>query len=76
MLEDGESLSSNLRELADSLRVNAARLLRDVHSAHAELTARLDRADPDRTDSPLPPPAAPRGSQEPEIPEFIPPTGR
>jgi hypothetical protein len=73
VLREGETLSGHLRELSDSLRVNAERLLRDVRDAHAELSARLDRADPDRGGSvrrsvaPAPPAAA-----EPEVPEFIP----
>jgi hypothetical protein len=80
VLRDGEILSGHLRELSDSLRINAERLLRDVRDAHAELSARLDRADPDRTRSrtrsPDPSPLSPPASPEPEIPEFIPPTGR
>jgi len=70
VLREGETLSGNLRELSDSLRVNAERLLRDVREAHADLSARLDRADPDRwapsaADGRAAPP-------EPDVPEFIP----
>jgi len=77
VLRDGETLSGHLRELSDSLRANAERLLLDIRAAHAEMTARLDRVDPDlggplgRTDRGAPP-AAKRPSVEPEIPEFIP----
>ena len=47
VLRDGETLSGHLRELSDSLRANAERLLLDIRAAHAEMTARLDRVDPD-----------------------------
>ena len=47
VLRDGETLSAHLRELSDSLRANAERLLLDIRAAHAEMTARLDRVDPD-----------------------------
>ena len=47
MLRDGETISGHLRELSDSLRANAERLLIDIRAAHAEMTARLDRVDPD-----------------------------
>jgi len=75
VLRDGETISGHLRELSDSLRANAERLLIDIRAAHAEMTARLDRVDPDlgartgRIDR-TPPAAAP--AAEPEIPEFIP----
>lgn len=75
VLRDGETLSGHLRELSDSLRANAERLLLDIRAAHAEMTARLDRVDPDlgasagrreRSAPTAPPPS------EPDIPEFIP----
>ena len=47
VLRDGETISGHLRELSDSLRANAERLLIDIRAAHAEMTARLDRVDPD-----------------------------
>src|ERR687893_181302 len=47
VLRDGEIVSGNLRELADSLRVNAERLLHDVRDVHQALMARLDCIDPD-----------------------------
>ena len=70
VLREGEQLSGHLRELSDSLRVNAERLLRDVRAAHDELKARLDAVDVDRR-------PAPRRTAEPEapeldVPEFIP----
>jgi len=75
VLRDGETLTGHLRELSDSLRANAERLLIDIRAAHTEMTARLDRVDPD-----LKPSAgrldrgagmAPSSSPEPEVPEFI-----
>jgi hypothetical protein len=75
VLRDGETVSGNLRELAESLRVNADRLLRDVREVHPALTARLDRIDPDgagrgRASNPSPR----RAAYEPEldVPEFKP----
>ena len=68
VLREGELLSGHLHELADSLRVNAERLLRDVRDAAAQLTALLDRVDPgpadrDRVGTPAP---------ELDVPEFKP----
>jgi hypothetical protein len=76
VLRDGETLSGHLRELSDSLRANAERLLLDIRAAHTEMTARLDRVDPDvagqfgglQRDRPASPPS----SSEPDVPEFIP----
>ena len=45
-MREGTDLSGNLSELSASLRKNAERLLRDVHLAHARLTANLDQATP------------------------------
>jgi hypothetical protein len=39
---------ANLRELGDSLRSNAARLLRDVQAIHSNMLERIDRVDPER----------------------------
>jgi vacuolar-type H+-ATPase subunit H len=74
VLREGETLSGHLRELSDSLRVNAERLLRDVRDAHSELSARLDRAEPGRA---VPGArndlrAASAASNVPDVPEFIP----
>ncbi|HEX4365012.1 MAG TPA: hypothetical protein VHZ75_10725 [Solirubrobacteraceae bacterium] len=76
VLRDGETLSGQLRELSDSLRANAERLLLDIRAAHGEMTARLDRADPTRSGSPASnggrarnsPPAP---SDDPDVPEFL-----
>ena len=70
VLRDGEQLSGNLRELSDSLRTNAERLLRDVRLAHAELTSRLDRAIPEAA---APRPRDTRPAADLDVPEFIPP---
>ncbi|MDP1849082.1 MAG: hypothetical protein Q8K79_14920 [Solirubrobacteraceae bacterium] len=76
VLRDGETLSGHLRELSDSLRVNAERLLLDIRAAHAEMTARLDRVDPDVGGQPgrldRDRPAAAPSSSDPDVPEFIP----
>lgn len=71
VLREGERLSGHLRELSDALRVNAERLLRDIRSAHDELTARLDAVDLDRRPPPPKRPAEP-ASQELDVPEFLP----
>lgn len=76
VLRDGETLSGQLRELSDSLRANAERLLLDIRAAHAEMTARLDRVDADlgpqsgRLERDVPGPTSSSGDHE--IPEFIP----
>jgi vacuolar-type H+-ATPase subunit H len=75
VLRDGEIVSGHLRELADALRVNAERLLRDVRDVHQALTARLDRVDPDRAgrERPSKPPArGGAGAPELDVPEFKP----
>jgi hypothetical protein len=46
VMREGTQLSGNLTDLSASLRKNAERLLRDVHLAHARLTAELDQATP------------------------------
>jgi len=48
VIDDGTELSDQLRELSNSLRSNAERLLRDIRLAHGSMTARLDQASPDR----------------------------
>ncbi len=80
VLRDGEQLSGDLRELSDSMRVNAERLLRDIRMAHAELTARLNKAMPEEKGKPRSRgkgAAAGRTRSEPangdlDVPEFIP----
>ena len=59
VLRDGETISGHLRELSDSLRANAERLLIDIRAAHAEMTARLDRVDPDLGGASRGPPGPP-----------------
>jgi chromosome segregation ATPase len=72
VLREGEQLSGHLRELADALRINAERLLRDVREAHGALNARLDAVDRDRRPAP---PVRRRSEPAPpdlDVPEFIP----
>jgi vacuolar-type H+-ATPase subunit H len=45
---DGMEVVGNLRELGDSLRSNAERLLRDVQAIHSNMLAQIDRVDPER----------------------------
>jgi hypothetical protein len=68
VLREGEQISGHLRELSDSLRVNADRLLRDVRAAHGELKARLDAVDVERRPAPKRAPESP----ELDVPEFLP----
>ena len=42
---EGLQIAADLREMGDSLRSNAERLLRDVQRIHSQLVARLDRID-------------------------------
>jgi hypothetical protein len=44
---DGQDIVQNLRDLGDSMRSNATRLLRDVQVIHSALLAQIDRVDPD-----------------------------
>ena len=73
VLRDGSELSGNLRELSDSLRTNADRLLRDVKLAHAHLTARLDDAAPGGA-APSARDTRPTAPADPDfdVPEFVP----
>jgi cell division septum initiation protein DivIVA len=79
---DGTQIVADLRELGDSLRSNAARLLRDVQALHSAMVASIDRVDPEHQHAP--PVSALRGaaaggavrrSIDPglDVPEFIPP---
>ena len=70
VLEDGSELSTDLRDLASSLRANAERLLRDIRLAHASMTARLDQATPGAPVESDPRPRRPAG--ELDVPEFVP----
>jgi hypothetical protein len=80
MKSEGVELTEQLRELSDSLRTNAGRLLRDILDAHAALTAGLDRVDGGAPPTPRErgsePAPAPR-RREPiggdlDVPEFMP----
>ena len=42
---EGLEIVDNLREMGDSLRSNAERLLRDVQMIHSRMLAQLDRVD-------------------------------
>jgi hypothetical protein len=42
---EGLEIAGNLREMGDSLRSNAERLLRDVQMIHSRMVAELDRVD-------------------------------
>jgi vacuolar-type H+-ATPase subunit H len=83
---EGLELVENLRQMGDSLRSNAERLLRDVQMIHSRMVAQIDRADggagatgvpgssrraPDRGRSVMPGPLA--DGEVIEVPEFIPP---
>ncbi len=84
---EGLELVGNLREMADSLRSNADRLLRDVQTIHSRMVAQIDRVDGGASRSPSP--AARRSEPAPrtggrdvpalsgdgevlDVPEFIP----
>jgi vacuolar-type H+-ATPase subunit H len=76
---EGTELTAHLRELSDSLRANAGRLLRDILDAHAALTAELDRVDGGASAAPTQPRDGTSKRQPPpidggdlEIPEFVP----
>jgi hypothetical protein len=75
---EGVELTEHLRELSDSLRTNAGRLLRDILDAHAALTAELDRVDGGAPAAAVEPrgarPAPGRSSGgDFDVPEFVPP---
>ena len=84
---EGLELVSNLREMGDSLRANADRLLKDVQRIHSKMTHDLDRAEPgasapavsvsrsSRSRSAEPQreaPTAPSTGEVLDVPEFIP----
>ena len=75
---EGLEVAANLRDMGDSLRSNAERLLRDVQRIHSQLLARLDRIDAGPGQAPAPrrspgaePPAD--NGEVLDVPEFIPP---
>jgi HD-GYP domain-containing protein (c-di-GMP phosphodiesterase class II) len=70
---EGLEVVANLRQMGDSLRANAERLLRDVQAVHSQMVARIDRVQA-RVES------APSDSRRsgadgdgelPEVPEFV-----
>ena len=74
---EGVELTEHLRELSDSLRTNAGRLLQDILDVHSSLTAGLDRVDGGRgtgsraRDEDVPSRRDPGGGDL-EVPEFVP----
>ncbi len=85
--DEGLELVTNLRQMGDSLRANAERLLRDVQSVHSHMVARIDRAEgngklplqpragsgePARSGTRRTLDAAPDQGDLPDVPEFIP----
>jgi len=73
---EGMELVSNLREMSDSLRVNAERLLADIQSIHARMVGELERVDPG-TDSIAPGTSGPEAESESsiedelDVPDFV-----
>jgi vacuolar-type H+-ATPase subunit H len=81
---DGAELAQHVKQLGDSLRRNAERLLGDVQGVHSTYLAQIDKVDPERTH--LPTPGSGRraadagrsrgrdlaGSDDLDVPEFIP----
>jgi vacuolar-type H+-ATPase subunit H len=82
---EGLELAGNLREMGDSMRSNAERLLRDVQMIHSRMVAEIDRTDggasrlPVRSSEPLVRDRERRraslsdGGEVLDVPEFIPP---
>src|SRR5947209_7456811 len=85
---EGLEIVANLRQMGDSLRSNAERLLRDVQLLHSRMVAEIDRVDgglsaggrrgPARDQAASAAPARsvgelPEGSDDLDVPEFIPP---
>jgi hypothetical protein len=80
-------LVANLRQMGDSLRANAERILRDVQGVHSQLVAKIERverglkrpsAGPPRTRADRArvldegPFGGEDGGEVPDVPEFIP----
>ena len=73
---DGLEIVSNLREMGDSLRANAQRLLRDVQEIHSRMMAAIDQKEAELGLEPAPRARRSTRSAEGEpldVPEFIPP---
>jgi vacuolar-type H+-ATPase subunit H len=81
---EGMELVDNLRQMGDSLRANAERLLRDVQSIHSQMVARIDRVEANGRLAPVARDSRPASSRSvtrdsfdaggdlPDVPEFIP----
>lgn len=82
---DGVELADHVKQLGDSLRRNAERLLNDVQGVHSTYLAQIDKLDPERTHLRTPSSGSARrsgerrgGARAPDpgddldVPEFIP----
>ena len=75
---EGFHMVGNLRELGDSLRTNADRLLKDVQMVHTRMVAQIERVQKE-AGPPRPPrrtrdePASRSPDDELDVPEFVPP---
>jgi vacuolar-type H+-ATPase subunit H len=83
---EGLELVANLRQMGDSLRANAERILRDVQGIHSQMVVRIDRAEARRSsgaEARRPRSEGSRGTPRaaldahgdadiPDVPEFIP----
>jgi vacuolar-type H+-ATPase subunit H len=80
---EGLELAANLRQMGDSLRANAERILRDVQSVHGQMMARIDRVESRQLGSSSESRGRSRSSARepfdgggegeiPDVPEFIP----
>jgi vacuolar-type H+-ATPase subunit H len=77
---EGTELVGNLRQLGDSLRSNAERLLRDVQSLHSQMISRIEAVEAARRAHGLPTTrpertrrrASSEDDEVPDVPEFIP----
>jgi uncharacterized membrane protein YqiK len=76
---EGMEIVSNLRQMSDSLRVNAERLLTDIQSIHSRMVGELERVEPGG-DTGLPSGAAdaeersmaePSTEEELDVPDFV-----
>jgi vacuolar-type H+-ATPase subunit H len=83
---EGLELVANLRQMGDSLRANAERILRDVQGVHSRMVARIDQAEGNGRDAPATRRPRSAGGRETarsafdsqtdgeiDVPEFIPP---
>jgi hypothetical protein len=47
--DDGAELADHVKQLGNSLRSNADRLLHDIQAVHSTFLAQIDKVDPSRT---------------------------